>query len=59
MSDNRITIHVDMDYFFAQCEEREHPGRILILLRNFKYQDTQYPNMETAGILRARERHER
>jgi hypothetical protein len=25
MPDNRITIHVDMDYFFAQCEEREHP----------------------------------
>ncbi len=25
MPDNRITIHADMDYFFAQCEEREHP----------------------------------
>ncbi len=28
MSDNkktRIILHVDMDYFFAQCEEREHP----------------------------------
>lgn len=22
---NRIILHVDMDYFFAQCEEREHP----------------------------------
>ncbi|PWB51295.1 MAG: DNA polymerase IV [Candidatus Methanoperedenaceae archaeon] len=29
MSDNarktRIILHIDMDYFFAQCEEREHP----------------------------------
>ncbi len=25
MSENRIILHVDMDYFFAQCEEREHP----------------------------------
>ncbi len=27
-SDNppRIILHVDMDYFFAQCEERERPG---------------------------------
>ncbi len=24
MPDNRIILHVDMDYFFAQCEEREH-----------------------------------
>lgn len=22
---NRIILHIDMDYFFAQCEEREHP----------------------------------
>ncbi|MCX9082259.1 MAG: DNA polymerase IV [Candidatus Methanoperedens sp.] len=22
---NRIILHMDMDYFFAQCEEREHP----------------------------------
>ena len=22
---SRIILHVDMDYFFAQCEEREHP----------------------------------
>jgi len=25
MPDNRIILHVDMNYFFAQCEEREHP----------------------------------
>lgn len=27
MSNNisRIILHIDMDYFFAQCEEREHP----------------------------------
>jgi len=25
MPDNRIILHVDMDYFFAQCEERERP----------------------------------
>ncbi|MDO8726759.1 MAG: DNA polymerase IV [Candidatus Methanoperedens sp.] len=25
MPDNRIILHLDMDYFFAQCEEREHP----------------------------------
>lgn len=25
MTDNRIILHLDMDYFFAQCEEREHP----------------------------------
>src|SRR4030067_634377 len=25
MPDNKIILHVDMDYFFAQCEEREHP----------------------------------
>ncbi|MCX9025271.1 MAG: DNA polymerase IV [Candidatus Methanoperedens sp.] len=25
MPDSRIILHVDMDYFFAQCEEREHP----------------------------------
>jgi len=25
MLDNRIILHVDMDYFFAQCEERQHP----------------------------------
>ena len=25
MPDNSIILHVDMDYFFAQCEEREHP----------------------------------
>lgn len=25
MSNPRIILHVDMDYFFAQCEEREHP----------------------------------
>ncbi|MCE8428984.1 MAG: DNA polymerase IV [Candidatus Methanoperedens sp.] len=23
--ENRIILHIDMDYFFAQCEEREHP----------------------------------
>ncbi len=34
MPDNRIIIHVDMDYFFAQCEEREHPelkGRPVVI----------------------------
>ncbi|MGB8215868.1 MAG: DNA polymerase IV [Candidatus Methanoperedens sp.] len=25
MPNPRIILHVDMDYFFAQCEEREHP----------------------------------
>jgi DNA polymerase IV (DinB-like DNA polymerase) len=25
MPDNRIILHMDMDYFFAQCEERERP----------------------------------
>jgi len=30
-----------------------------IIYINARQQDTQYPNMETAGILRARERHER
>lgn len=25
MPNNRIILHIDMDYFFAQCEEREHP----------------------------------
>lgn len=24
-ANNRIILHIDMDYFFAQCEEREHP----------------------------------
>ncbi len=24
-SNSRIILHIDMDYFFAQCEEREHP----------------------------------
>jgi DNA polymerase IV (DinB-like DNA polymerase) len=24
-NNSRIILHVDMDYFFAQCEEREHP----------------------------------
>ncbi len=24
-STNRTILHIDMDYFFAQCEEREHP----------------------------------
>ncbi|HEY9207171.1 MAG TPA: DNA polymerase IV [Candidatus Methanoperedens sp.] len=30
----RIILHVDMDYFFAQCEEREHPeikGRPVVI----------------------------
>lgn len=34
MPDNRIIIHMDMDYFFAQCEEREHPelkGRPVVI----------------------------
>lgn len=34
MPDNRIILHVDMDYFFAQCEEREHPelkGRPVVI----------------------------
>ncbi len=26
MPPSRIILHVDMDYFFAQCEERERPG---------------------------------
>ncbi|VVB85804.1 DNA polymerase IV [uncultured archaeon] len=34
MPDNRIILHVDMDYFFAQCEERERPelkGRPVVI----------------------------
>ncbi len=34
MPDNRIILHMDMDYFFAQCEEREHPelkGRPVVI----------------------------